>query len=157
MKSWMILSLCLLAQLVFGTDLQIYCGDIKTALPSFARFGKTADRKVELLDADGQRIGSLWLAPAGKYKRVEGYNGYIDAALVVDLSGRIAGVALGKNSETPRWITRIRKGGMLTRWNGKTPAEAAVMEVDAVTRATYSSNAIKGEVKAICTDESKKQ
>ena len=46
-------------------------------------------------------------------------------------------------------ITTVDGRGLMTRWNGMTVKEGATARVDGVTRATYSSNAIKAEVKAI--------
>ncbi len=118
-------------------------------LPDFTKFGKCQKNKVELFDKNNKSIGILLLAPAGKYQRKEGFNGYINTAVLLDKNNKVTGVILGKNSETPRWIQRLHKAGFLDKWNGKTVKEASQLEVDAVTRATYSSEAIKQEVKAI--------
>lgn len=123
--------------------------DLLLRLPDFAKFGKRQKNQVELLDKNDKVIGTMLLAPSGKYQRKEGFDGYINTAVLLDKNNRVAGVLLGKNNETPRWIERLRKGGFLDRWNGKTPAEASSLEVDALTRATYSSEAIKHEVKVI--------
>ena len=139
---------CVWAGSVAG-EYDAFIPDIKTALPRFASFGEKTGRKVELLSSDGDRIGLLYLAPAGKYARTEGFNGYVDVAVILSPDGKVAGVAVGKNGETPRWLERVRKAGFLTRWNGHTVGEAAKLQVDAVTRATYSSTAIRDEVKAI--------
>ena len=89
------------------------------------------------------------LPPAGKRERVEGYNGVVNAAVVVSPDNKILGVVIGENNETPRFLDRLRNAGFLKRWNGKKPSEAAKLKVDAVTRATYSSNAVRSEVDAI--------
>ncbi|MCI5779691.1 MAG: FMN-binding protein [Lentisphaeria bacterium] len=132
-----------------GGEYGAFIMDIKTALPRFASFGKRSARRVDLLDGDGNVIGRLFLAPAGKYPRTEGFNGYVDTAVVLTPDDRIAGVAVGKNEETPRWLKRVRGAGFLTRWNGRSVGEAAELQVDAVTGATYSSTAIKDEVRTI--------
>ena len=126
-----------------------YRADIRSALPGFTEFGTMTGRRVQLLGKDGKAIGSLLLAPAGKRRRQEGYNDVINTAVVVDPENRIAGVVLGENKETPRFLARLRKSGYLARWNGLTPAEAAKRKVDAVTRCTYSSKAIGSEVETI--------
>ena len=126
-----------------------YRTDIQAVLPEFADFGTMTGRRVQLLAKDGKPVGALLLAPSGKRRRLEGYNDVINTAVVVNAENRIAGVVLGDNAETPRFLQRLRKAGYLTRWNGRTPAEAAKQKVDAVTRCTYSSKAIKSEVDAI--------
>lgn len=122
--------------------------EIRAVCPAFARLGSCADRKVVLLDARNEPVGYLLLAPE-KYSRVKGYRGYVNTAVILGKDGKIAGIVLGKNQESPSWIRRIRKGGLLTRWNGMTPKEGAAAQVDGVTGATYSSNAVRAEVKTI--------
>ena len=122
--------------------------EIKAVCPAFDRFGSCTARKVTLLDAKGAAAGYLLLAPE-KYSRTKGYKGYVNTAVILGKDGKIIGTVLGRNQESPGWIGRIRKGGLLTRWNGMTVKEGATAQVDGVTRATYSSNAIKAEVKAI--------
>lgn len=124
-----------------------FAGDIREILPEFASFGKYQGREVELLDSDSMVIAFLRLAPE-KYERVEGFEGFVNVAVVVK-NNRICGIAIGKNSETPRWLQRVKRSPMLKAWNGKTLPEAAELEVDAVTSATYTSNAVKAEVRAI--------
>ena len=130
-------------------ECQQYTDDIQAILPDAAAYGAMTARKVQLLDAQNQVIGYLLLPPAGKRQRVEGYNGVVNAAVVVSPENKIMGVVLGENGETPRFLERLRNAGFLKRWNGKTPAEAAKLKVDAVTRATYSSDAVKSEVGTI--------
>lgn len=125
-----------------------YMDDVREILPN-AVCGTMTARKVQLLDAKNQVIGYLLLPPAGKRERVTGYNGVVNAAVVVSPDNKILGVALGENEETPRFLDRIRNAGFLKRWNGKKPSEAVELEVDAVTRATYSSKAIRSEVDTI--------
>ena len=126
-----------------------YTKDIRAILPNTATFGTMTDRKVQLLDGKKQVIGYLLLPPAGERKRTEGYKDVVNAAVVVSTENKILGVVLGKNRETPGFLNRLRNAGFLKRWNGKKPSEAAKLKVDAVTRATYSSNAVKSEVDAI--------
>lgn len=126
-----------------------YMDDIQAILPNAAACGAMSERKVQLLDAKNQVIGYLLLPPAGKRERVEGYNGVVNAAVVVSPDNKILGVVIGENNETPRFLDRLRNAGFLKRWNGKKPSEAAKLKVDAVTRATYSSNAVRSEVDTI--------
>ena len=121
--------------------------EIKAVCPAFDRRGSGANRKITLLDAQGTVVGYLLLAPE-KYSRVKGYKDYVNTAVILGKDEKITGIVLGKNRESPGWIRRVRKGGLLTRWNGATVKDGAAAQVDGVTGATYSSNAIKAEVKA---------
>ena len=134
-------------------ECQQYTDDIQAILPNAAAYGSMAARKVQLLDARNQVIGYLLLPPAGKRRRVEGYNGVINTAVVVSPENKILGVVLGENEETPGFLKRLRNAGFLKRWNGKKPSEAAKLKVDAVTRCTFSSNAVKSEVDAILSSQ----
>lgn len=70
---------------------------------------------------------------------VKGYNGPVPVEIHLK-DGKVQKVVALKNSETPSFFQKASK--LLTAWNGKTVKEASTMHVDAVTGATYSSNAI---------------
>ncbi|MBO5645185.1 MAG: FMN-binding protein, partial [Lentisphaeria bacterium] len=103
----------------------------------------------ELLDKDKKVIGYILTAPDKKYVRTEGFNAYINTAVVLNKEGKITGVVIGKHEETPRFMDKIRNAGFMKRWNGKTVKEAKELKVDAVSGATYSCEAIKAELKTI--------
>ena len=126
-----------------------YRSDISRTLTTFAQWGMQYNNSVELLDAQNSVVGYLLLPPE-KYERVAGYNDYINTAVLLSPEKRIISAVLGKHSETPRFIKRVQDNGFMNKWNGMTPAEAAELKVDAITRATYSCNAISSEVKAVC-------
>ena len=69
-----------------------------------------------------------------------GYRGQVPIQVYV-VKGRVADIVLGDNSETPRFIKRVY--GIITpNWIGLRLKDAAKAEVDAVTGATLSSNAL---------------
>lgn len=70
---------------------------------------------------------------------IDGYAGPVPLDIKI-VDGRIAGVTTLPNSETPGFLKRASK--VLDSWIGKTPEEAMKMKVDAVSGATYSSNAL---------------
>lgn len=70
---------------------------------------------------------------------VKGYNGNVPVEIHLK-DGKVQKVVALKNNETPSFFQKAAK--LLTAWNGKTVKEASTMKVDAVTGATYSSNAI---------------
>lgn len=74
-----------------------------------------------------------------------GYRGQVPVKVYV-VKGRVADIVLGENSETPRFIKRVY--GIITpNWIGLKLRDAAKAEVDAVTGATLSSNALIGNFK----------
>lgn len=126
--------------------------EVKILMPSVAKFQSTSKGVCTLLDAKGQKTGTLLLELIPDEKRKMGYAGTIEVAVLLDRSGKIAGVLVGKNQETPGFLRRVRNKGFLASWNGKTLKDAAKTKVDAVTGATYSSNAIKTGVQQLLKD-----
>lgn len=74
---------------------------------------------------------------------VTGFAGPVPVNIVIE-DGRITDIELLPNSETPSF--QKRAAAILDQWIGKTPAEALALRVDAVSGATYTSNAIISNV-----------
>lgn len=51
-----------------------------------------------------------------------------------------------KNQETPKYMARIKKE-LLDKWDGKKVKDAAQLQVDGLTGATFTSDAVKQNVK----------
>ena len=73
-------------------------------------------------------------------KDVIGYDGPTPLKITV-VKGVVTSVEALPNTETPRFFDLVLQSGLLKAVVGKTPAEAAKMPLDAVTGATYSSEA----------------
>ena len=78
-------------------------------------------------------------------KDVEGYNGPTPLKVYIK-GGKIEKIEYLSNDETPRYWNAVVKH-MEGKWDGKTVKEAKTMKVDGRTGATYSSNAVKENVK----------
>lgn len=76
---------------------------------------------------------------------VDGFAGPVPLSITIE-NGRITDIEVQPNSETPSFLRRATV--LLDRWKGKTPAEALALRVDAVSGATYTSNAIISNVNA---------
>ncbi len=71
---------------------------------------------------------------------IKGFAGPVPIKVYV-VKGRVEGIELGENCETPRFIHRVYN--IITPyWIGLKLKDAAKADVDAVTGATYSSNAL---------------
>lgn len=79
-------------------------------------------------------------------KDVSGYNGPTPLNIYIK-DDKIQKVEALPNQETPGFFQRVQNE-LLDKWNGMTVKQAASSNVDAVTGATYSSNAVKENVKA---------
>ena len=75
-------------------------------------------------------------------KDVQGYGGPVPLRIHVSKDGVVAAIEAEPNAETPDFFNQAKS--LLTRWQGKTVdvAMAATDKVDAVSGATFSSNAI---------------
>ena len=80
-------------------------------------------------------------------KDITGYSGPTPLKIAI-VDGRIVSVTALPNSETPGFFGRVEKSGLLDSWNGLTPKEAAAKQVDGVTGATFSSQAVIANVRA---------
>lgn len=78
-------------------------------------------------------------------REVVGYVGATPLKIYIK-KNKIEKIEALKNQETPKYMTRI-KNELLNKWNGKKVSEAAKMEVDGLTGATLTSNAVKQNVK----------
>lgn len=91
--------------------------------------------------------GSVVVSTATICKDVVGYAGPVPLEITVT-NGVIDSVHPLENSETPGFFRKLIEGGLLQQWNGASVDSAAVMAVDGVTGATYSSNAVIANVQA---------
>ena len=73
-------------------------------------------------------------------KKVYGYNGTTPLNIYIE-GGRIVRIEALPNNETPQYFKRV-VAKIFPLYEGKTVAEAKAMHVDAVTGATYSSEAV---------------
>ena len=76
---------------------------------------------------------------------VQGYNGPTPLKTYIK-DDKIQKIEALPNQETPGFFARVQEN-MLNKWNGMTAKQAATAEVDAVSGATYSSVAVKKNVK----------
>lgn len=73
--------------------------------------------------------------------KIIGYNGPTPLEISV-FQGQITSIKALPNQETPRYMQRVLESGLLERLDGKTLEEAAQTQLDAVTGATFTSEAM---------------
>lgn len=76
---------------------------------------------------------------------VEGYEGATPLKIYIK-GDKIEKIEALKNNETPSYFAKVKKQ-LLDKWNGMTTAKAASAEIDGVTGATFSSKAVKENVR----------
>ena len=106
-----------------------------------------ADGSLAVTDKTGKNIGYL-LSSADFNVKHTGYGGEVPVLIAFNESKIITGVYLLKNNEEDDFIGKVIDAKLLDRWNSK-PMKAFVenQDVDAVTGATFSSNAINNTVR----------
>ena len=92
-----------------------------------------------------QSTGNAVIHTEGMKGTIAGYAGPVPLDIYIE-DGKISEIKALPNAETPSFFSRAAE--LLSKWNGKTPAEALEMKVDAVSGATYSSAAIISNVNA---------
>lgn len=107
------------------------------------KFTHEAPSPADSIAADG----TLIVNTSTLAQDVSGYGGPVPLHVYVS-KGRVDSVAAMPNAETPGFFKRVEKAGLLKAWDGKTLAEAAEITPDAVSGATFSSNAVIANAKA---------
>ncbi len=78
-------------------------------------------------------------------KDVRGFRG--NTPLQIYIKGnKVVKVEALSNQETPNFFNKVKQG-LLNKWNGMKTAKASTANVDGVTGATFSSKAVKENVK----------
>jgi len=73
-------------------------------------------------------------------KDVEGYNGAVPVKIYIK-KNKIEKIEVLKNQETPKYLAQVKKA-ILNAWDGLTVKAAKAKKVDAVTGATFTSEAL---------------
>jgi electron transport complex protein RnfG len=73
-------------------------------------------------------------------KDVEGYNGAVPVKIYIK-KNKIEKIEVLKNQETPKYLAMVKKS-LLNAWDGLTVKNAKAKKVDAVTGATFTSEAL---------------
>ena len=123
--------------------------DMMKIMPEAAGVKPARQGSYTIQDKEGKAIGTLYLEQISDDDRQMGYAGTIEVAVLFGADGKVAGVLLGKNQETPSFLNRVRAAKFLEQWNNLKMNEIPRKDVDTVTGATYSSGAIRTGVRKL--------
>ena len=73
-------------------------------------------------------------------KSIEGYNGPVPLKVYIK-NNKVERIEFLKSMETPKYFVKVKKA-LLEKWNGMKVKEARALQVDVVTGATFSSEAV---------------
>ncbi len=121
---------------------------VRSFLPEVENI-KTVDHEncfFALFDSSGDSQGML-LNSSAQAEDPSGFGGKLEVFVLIDNSDTVQGVFQGKHSETGSYINLLENRGFYESWNGLKVEDALEKEVDAITGATMSSNAVTFMVK----------
>ena len=95
-------------------------------------------------DLDNSGTGTIYTADY--CQDIIGFNGVIPMEINM-ADGKIASIVILDNEETPHFLKKVTDAELVEKFYGLTPKEAIDLNLDAVSGATYSSNAIIKSVK----------
>lgn len=120
--------------------------------PDSWRLEALSESKFAAYGEDGHLLGNLlYSSPAAD--AVSGFGGRVPLLIAVNSQGIIIDLVMLPNGETPDYVERVQNNGFLKLWNGMELAMAADKEIDAVSGATLTSNAVKNTLKATLQNE----
>ena len=86
-------------------------------------------------------LGSV-VVSGSRTSHITGFAGPTPLLVALDPDGRVRGVLLRENSEDEGYLQDVIDSGLLGQWDGLTPEQAVLRQVDAVSGATMSSSSI---------------
>lgn len=120
--------------------------EIVRAFPAVKSVKKEA-KWTSVYDASKKLLGyAVYSKPASD--GIKGYNGETPLMIALDKHKKVLSVELLANSETPRFVQRVKDAGFFKSWNGLSPKAACKKKVDAVAGATYTSTGVTKSLQA---------
>ncbi|MGL4993195.1 MAG: FMN-binding protein [Bacteroidales bacterium] len=121
---------------------------VRTVYPSAADIKPLNTIWNSIIDKKGNQVGFLFNSQ--EYGTdIWGYYEDVPTIVVTDKSHKIVKVAVVNSLETPSYLNKIYRSGFLKKWNGIDIKEASKTNVDAVTGATLTSEAVIENIKLI--------
>lgn len=102
---------------------------------------KSSHSEIMTKEADGSYI----INTTTLGKDVKGFRSNTPLSIHIK-KGKIVDIKPLANQETPKFFNKVKQG-LLNKWNGMKVSKAASGQVDGVTGATFSSKAVKENVK----------
>lgn len=121
---------------------------VKAVYPSATAIKPVNSIWNQIVDAKGNLLGYLFNSQAYGTKNF-GFYEDVPVLVITDKAQKIQRVAVVNSFETPKYLRTIHQSGFYQKWVGKTIKEAATLEVDIVTGATLTSEAVLENMKLI--------
>jgi electron transport complex protein RnfG len=133
-------------------DRQVEAKAALAALPALSSSNELKeDKQLEARAKKVAGVEKVFKSDKGYVFKVNtrGYGGPLALAVGIDLSGKVAGIAVVSSKETVGLGGKVLEEENLKKWNGKTTEDKLVVgeDVQAVTGATITTKAVTAQVK----------
>ena len=147
-----LLSLVLAFAIGLSFETKNVTSHLKSAFLSADQFEKK-DANSYSAFAEKKRLGYVSISES------DGYGGPVKMAVGIDLSGKVVGLSVVKQTETPSWYEKILKAKFQDLFIGKSVTDSFKFgeDIDGVSGATYTSKAIIEAVKISSHDIARKE
>ena len=96
---------------------------------------------IKVFNNQNTLIGNL-ISSSPYTNKIVGYSGNVPLIIGISLTDSVKGVQLLKNYESPEYLNHIHENKLLNSWNNQSTLGAIELEIDAVSGATETSEAI---------------
>lgn len=118
---------------------------VKSVFPDAEKVEKIDDYWYRVIDSLNTTLGFA-MSSMEHCKDVRGYNGATPVLIVTDKKHVIKKVALQSNYETQSFVRILDNSGFFDSWNDIYVQKASAAEVDGITGATFTANAVAKNV-----------
>lgn len=121
-------------------DIIVKLENIQEIYPTADYYTQNRHRAFDVYNNDRDKIGSALLS--SDYSQPFGYGGIVPLLIGVDDNLKITKIVLLTNNETSDYIEAIYGNKFIGRWQGVSLEEAMKLQVDVVSGATHTSEAV---------------
>lgn len=123
-----------------AVEVSVGLTEIQEVYPEAASFVINRFGVYEVFGASGRRTGTVFLS--SDYSQQFGYAGIVPLLIGVDTNLNISKIVVLPNNETGDYVEAIYSDKFIGRWQGVSLQDALQMQVDVVSGATHTSNAV---------------
>jgi Na+-translocating ferredoxin:NAD+ oxidoreductase RnfG subunit len=100
----------------------------------------------KVYNEDEEKLGYIiYTAPYSN--NIQGFAGNTPLMIALDKKQKIIGTKILNNNESPSYLNHVNNKGLFNSWNGLSLQEALNKQVDAISGATYTSEAVINSLK----------
>ncbi|GAO31382.1 FMN-binding protein [Geofilum rubicundum] len=114
--------------------------DIQGVFPAAASYDQNRHGVYDVYGNDGNKLGSVLLS--SDYSQQFGYGGKVPLLIGVDDNLTITKITLLPNNETEYYMEAINGNQFIGKWQGVNLEDAMELQVDVISGATHTSNAV---------------